>query len=250
MKNSSMSNSKFNLNYFLSGPYKNAKISGFTKYMGKYYWARRFYAKLIERVTPKGTRVLEIGCGFGDLLSFLEKDFQTVGADVSKDAIQQAKKKLKKTNLYVMKVQELQRLGRNKFETIIASHILEHLKDPKTVIETVAKMLKRGGIFFIVVPNPDSIGRKLKGKNWVGFRDKTHISLCQPQKWLELLQEEGFSIEKTFGDGLWDSPYVSVIPQILQRLFFGFPTIIQTLLTFPFIPVNLGESIVIVARKK
>lgn len=239
----------YTLDYFKSGPYKGAKISGLAKYFGKYYWARRFYAKLISRVTPKKGRVLEIGCGFGDLLKFLENDYETLGTDISQDAMSEAAKRLQKTKLYVSKAEELGKLGRNKFDTIIASHILEHLKSPEIVINLIAKLLKGQGVIFIVVPNPDSVGRKLKGKNWVGYRDKTHISLFKPQKWFKLLQENGFVIRKIFGDGLWDSPYFPFIPKIIQQLIFGFPAIIQTLLAMPFIPISLGESIVIIARK-
>lgn len=89
----------------------------------------------------------------------------------------------------------------------------------------------------------------MKGKNWVGYRDKTHISLYNPEKWFKLLQEAEFSIEKTFGDGLWDSPYIPTIPTMIQQAVFGLPAAVQTLLTLPFIPINLGESIVIIARK-
>ncbi len=244
-----MKNNKFNLNYFQSGPYKNAKISGLSKYIGKYYWARRFYGKIIERITPKRGKILEIGCGFGDLLSFLEKDFQTVGTDVSADAIKEARKKLKNTTLEILAAEEIGKLDKNSFDTVIASHTLEHLKKPKVVIRLVSKLLKTNGIFFIVVPNPDSVGRKLKGKNWVGYRDKTHISLFTPDKWFKLLEYEGFIIEKAFGDGLWDSPYFPFIPKIIQQAILGLSAVVQTLVNIPFIPINLGESIIILVRK-
>lgn len=245
-----MGKTKFNLQYFLTGPYKKAKTSGLSKYFGKYYWARRFYAKIISRITPKGGKILEIGCGFGDLLRFLEEDFETIGTDVSADAIKEARKNLKKTRLEVLSAEEIGKLGINTFDTIIASHTLEHLKEPKGVIKLVSKLLKTKGIFFVVIPNPDSVGRKLKGKNWIGYRDKTHISLYTPKQWINLLQKSGFIIRKTFGDGLWDSPYIPIVPTIIQKVIFGLPAIVQTLMTIPIISTNLGESVVIIARKK
>lgn len=240
---------KYSLDYFTHGPYKGVKIAGLSRYFGKYYWARRFYAKLISDLTPESGRILEIGCGFGDLLVFLEDKFSTFGIDVSGDAIIEAKKRLKNTKLSVLKAEKTDSFSRNFFSTVIACHILEHLPDPKLAIKSVGRILKKGGVFFIVVPNTDSLGRKLKKGNWVGYRDKTHISLYEPQKWFKLLQRGGFSIEKTFGDGLWDSPYIPIIPPIIQRLFFGLPAIIQISLTVPFIPIYLGESAVIIARK-
>lgn len=245
-----MKKEKFHLGYFLSGPYKKAKTKGLSKYFGKYYWARRFYAKLISRVTPARGKILEIGCGFGDLLGFLENNFQTIGTDVSNDAIKEARRRLKNTKLEVLPAEKTGSLKEKRLDTVISSHILEHLKDPEIVIKSVKKLLKSAGIFFIVVPNPDSIGRKLKGKNWVGFRDKTHISLYAPDKWIRLLKNEGFIIEKVFGDGLWDSPYIPILPIKIQQIIFGSAAIIQTLSTISFIPINLGESLVLIARKK
>ena len=239
----------FSKDYFSHGPYKGAKISGISRFLGKYYWSRRFYAKLVSRITPHAGKIFEIGCGFGDLLVFLENDFQTAGIDISPYAIKEAHKRLRKTKLFVMTSRQIGRLDHNSFDTIIASHVLEHLKNPKPVIKIVAKLLKPRGIFFIVVPNPDSLGRKIKGKNWVGYRDKTHTSLYNPSKWFKLLEQDGFIIQKTFGDGLWDSPYLPLIPKIFQQLIFGLPAMFQTLLTVPFIPTILGESFVIVARK-
>lgn len=239
----------YSLDYFARGPYKGAKISGIAKYFGKYFWARRFYAKLVDRITPKKGAILEMGCGFGDLLKFLEEDYQTVGIDISRDAIKEARKRLKKTKLLIMTAKQIDRLENNSFDTVIASHILEHLKNPKAAIKKVFKLLKPKGIFFIVVPNTLSLGRKIKRRDWVGYRDKTHISLYDPERWFKLLQEAGFSIEKTFGDGLWDSPYLPIIPQKIQQLFFGFPAVVQTISTIPFIPVNLGESLVVVAKR-
>ena len=240
---------KFNLDYFRAGPYKNAKTAGFIRYFGKYYWARKFYATIIDRMTPKGGEILEIGCGFGDLLVFLEDKYKTTGVDISKEAIDQARKRLVKTKLQILQAEKIDSLGKNQFDTAIACHILEHLKNPEKVINKINYVLKTGGWAFFVIPNPESLGKKLKGDRWIGYQDKSHVSLYKPSKWIDLLNKNGFPRVKTFGDGLWDSPYLPVIPTLLQRLIFGFPAIIQTFFTIPFIPVNLGESIILFAKK-
>lgn len=249
MRNYLWEKSKFDIKYFLQGPYKGAKIKGRSRFLGKYYWARRFYAKFIERLTPMNGKLLEIGCGFGDLLIFLEKNYKTTGVDISIDAINQAKRKLKRTNLFVLTAEKINTLGKHNFDTIVACHILEHLKKPKKVIYKMNQLLKPGGILFLVMPNPLSMGKLIKKEKWVGFRDKTHVSLYTPKQWYQLLRENNFIIRKTFGDGLWDAPYLPFIPKIIQQIIFGLPAVLQTISTIPFIPVNLGESVVIVAQK-
>ena len=242
--------SYFNLTYFEKGPYKGAKIEGVIKYFGKYFWARRFYAQLISRLTPKKGKILELGCGFGDLLKFLEEDFHCTGTDISEDAIEKAKLHLKKSTLRVIRSEELYKLGKVTFNTIVANHILEHLKNPEAVIKEVTRHLKEKGIFFMVMPDPASLAHKFKKEKWIGFSDKTHISLYKPERWIELLIKHGFIIKKTFSDGFWDSPYLPYIPTFIQKAAFTLPALIQTLSTLVFIPKGWGESVIIIARKK
>lgn len=240
----------FTLKYFTSGPYKKAKISGLSRFIGKYYWARRFYSKIIQRITPKKGKILEIGCGFGDLLVFLERDFETWGIDISKDAIKQAKKRLSTSTLLVGNITNRSLFPKQSFDIVIACHVLEHLEDPEKVIRMISSVLKPGGVLFAVIPNPTSVGHALKGKKWIGFQDKTHVSLYSPTRWISCFLKHGLKTESIFGDGLWDSPYIPIIPEFIQRLFFGFPAILQTLSGVLFIPVILGESTIFIVRKK
>lgn len=239
----------FDLNYFLKGPYHNLVRQGLGKYLNKYFWARRFYARLLKTTTPQNGRILEIGCGFGDLLSFLEKEFQTVGIDISPAAIAEAEKKLKRTTLLLLPAEGLGRFNEASFDTIAAFHLLEHLSSPEKAIKLIANKLKRNGVFIMATPNPDSLGKKLKSQNWIGFQDKTHISLLKANEWLHMLSEEGLTPEKVFSDGLWDSPYLPLIPNVLQKIIFGLPAVIQIFINQPILPPLLGESLVIVARK-
>ena len=82
----------YNKDYFLNNPYQKTVFFGWKRYFDQYYWARKFYSKVIKRYKKNG-RLLEIGCGFGDLLKLLEKDFATFGIDISNYAISLAQKK-------------------------------------------------------------------------------------------------------------------------------------------------------------
>jgi SAM-dependent methyltransferase len=47
-----------------------------------------------------------------------------------------------------------------RFDCIILSHILEHLPDPKKMLQTVLKKLVKGGLLFVDVPNQDYLFKK------------------------------------------------------------------------------------------
>jgi len=239
----------FSLSYFSEGPYKGAKISGIKRFLGKYYWARRFYAEIIRRITPAGGKILEIGCGFGDLLVFLEPDFRTFGTDVSPEAIQSAKQKLHHTNLRVLPAEKTLTLLSRPFDTVVACHVLEHLKNPDTVLGIIAKSIKPGGSLFVVMPDPEGVGHRLKGARWVGYRDKTHISLYPGSRWVKLIEKHGFQVKRVFSDGFWDSPYIRYVPAVIQRIIFSIPSIVQIVVGYPILRARFGESIGIIARK-
>lgn len=244
-----MKSFSFDKNYFISGPYRDVVFTGWKKYLGQYFWARRFYVKLIKKYKKHG-RVLEIGCGFGDLLRLLEKDFQTYGIDLSKEAIKEGKKRTISSVLKVMKAETIDVFKKHFFDVIIACHLLEHLKEPGLVIAKMSRILKDDGIVLIAVPNTTSLGKKIKKENWVGFRDKTHLSLLPPKKWLQLLRKNYFKPFKVFSDGLWDAPYLPFIPSFLQKAVFGLPAGIQTAFGLPFLSVPFGESLIILAKKR
>lgn len=48
-----------------------------------------------------------------------------------------------------------------KFDVILATHVLEHVDDPQIVLENLKNNLSKKGILIIIVPNAESIHRKL-----------------------------------------------------------------------------------------
>ncbi|MCA9383611.1 hypothetical protein KC909_04545, partial [Candidatus Dojkabacteria bacterium] len=102
---------------------------------------------------------------------------------------------------------------------------------------------------FVIMPNDNSIGKKLKGEDWFAYHDKTHISLLPVAKWKQLITNNNFRITKIGGDGLWDTPYMKYMPHFLQKLFFYPPAFIQIITQSLFIPLSWGEDLIIFARK-
>lgn len=215
----------------------------------QYWWARRFYANLVRRYRKSG-RLLEIGCGLGHMLARLESQFETHGIDVSGYALEKARQIATSSQLRQLSAEDIGEFGRDAFDVVIALHVVEHLPKPEAVLAQCASILRPGGLLLMATPNTKSPFVKRKADKWYGFTDETHISLHEPETWYRMLREAGFRIIKAFGDGLWDVPYVPLIPPKLQLPFFGLPAIIQAVTAFPFIPVRLGEGLIVVADRE
>lgn len=234
----------FNEEYFSSDLYNGVNFE--QKYT-MYWWSCRFYANLIKRYRKQG-KLLDIGCGLGHILKNLEDDFQTVGIDINKWAISKAEINSPKSNFLVLGAEEMNKIN-DKFDVVIMRHLIEHLKKPERVISSCRRILNENGLLVLSTPNPENILARLKGKDWVGFKDRTHISIKKPEGWLSILKKNRFRVEMKISDGFWAVPYIPFVPKMIQKISFGFLGGIQAVIEIPFLPINWGEDLIIFASK-
>lgn len=130
----------------------------------------------------KGKTVLEIGCSIGGVASLLsERGYDVYASDISKYAVERAKKLSPKVKFYVFDVQKSIPI-RKKFDLIISFEVVEHLKNPEQAIENMYNSLSKGGTLVVSTPYP---------YKWI-YRDPTHINVKFPIDWVKIMEEVGF----------------------------------------------------------
>jgi 2-polyprenyl-3-methyl-5-hydroxy-6-metoxy-1,4-benzoquinol methylase len=233
--------------YFNKWNYSDRSLGRFSMY----WFARRYFAALIRRHAPARTgRVLELGCGMGHLLGLLQDDFSCTGADLIDYSIEQTKLNAPKAAVFCMDVTDLSRFDSGTFDVVVALHLLEHLPDPHNTILQIHELLRPGGIFLFATPNPFYVLRCLKDQeNDAIGKDKTHINVHPPEQWRSWCNAAGLTMEKHFGDGLWDVPYLPLIPKTLQFGMFGFPALLQVVTRTSFTPLPMGVNQIGIARR-
>jgi ubiquinone/menaquinone biosynthesis C-methylase UbiE len=106
----------------------------------------------------KEDRVLEVGCGAGNVMD-RSRSGQIFGTDISETILLKAKQNLKKTAcLFRGDAQNLP-CKRKVFTHVICSEVLEHLLDPAMAIREMKRVVTDRGIVVISIPNETWINR-------------------------------------------------------------------------------------------
>jgi len=190
-------------------------------------WKKRnsFYHKMLEKYfnffIPKNSKVLEIGCGTGELLKQVEPSYG-VGIDFSEKMIDIARQNFPK---YKFEIDDAENLNLNeKFDYIIASDLLTSLWDVQKAFSELKKVCHRKTK--IIISTYNSLwGPILKFSEFLGLKSKQPI-----QNWLtvndinNLLQLEGFEIVKKEYKVLLPV-YIPIIGFIYNRVFSNIPVI-------------------------
>jgi 2-polyprenyl-3-methyl-5-hydroxy-6-metoxy-1,4-benzoquinol methylase len=238
--------------YFQSYNYADRPLSRFSMY----WFARRYYARLVQRFAPRQKttgRLLELGSGLGHLIGLLSDSFRCTGIDIAHYAAKQTSLNAPGSSALVASADRLEVFADQTFDVVVALHLVEHLVDPAACLRQINRILTDDGLLLFATPNPVYALRPLKKPEITPdaiSKDPTHINVQPPDTWRTWSEESGFRVLKQFGDGLWDVPYLPVIPKSIQFAMFGFPSLIQVLTGTMLIPTALGVNLITVARKE
>lgn len=236
--------------YFQSYNYADRPLGRFSMY----WFARRYYARLVRRFAPPPVsgRLLELGSGLGHLLGLLGDDFRCVGADIAYYAARETRHNAPGAAALVASADELEAFADASFDVVVALHLVEHLADPAGALRQIDRLLVDGGLLLFATPNPDYALRPLKHIERTPdaiSKDPTHINVQPPETWRRWAEEAGLRVLRQFGDGLWDVPYLPLIPTPVQFALFGWPSLLQVLSGRALIPTAWGVNTVTIARK-
>lgn len=110
---------------------------------------------VVELVDPACRYLLDVGCGDGAnarLLQGLRPGVRVVGLTYSDEEAQLARRSMETCVVADLESALPDELGRD-FDTILCSHVLEHLSYPEKVVARLVERLRPDGQLLIAVPN-------------------------------------------------------------------------------------------------
>ncbi len=141
------------------------------------FWAKRYHRLWVQKYSLKPTRryilsqiglnkslrILDIGCGPGELIEEIFKINPNVdisGLDFSYHMLKESRKKNPRASHIHMDVADLHRLD-GEFDMVISSHSLPYWKNPSKVMEDLYEILKPNGRIIIGFASGETLYDKL-----------------------------------------------------------------------------------------
>jgi SAM-dependent methyltransferase len=160
------------------------------------------YSIVATYLPPEG-RILEVGCHTGYFSKALEqRGYQVVGVDCNADAVAAARMQgLDVCDGDIEQPGFIERLGMQ-FDAVLLMDVLEHLRDPITVLVRLKSILKPGGRILCTGPNVAywAVRKDLLLGRWnygdTGILDRTHLRFFTADTWRRLLEGSGYVVEK------------------------------------------------------
>ena len=163
----------------------------------------------IASIAPGG-KILDLGCGTGELLFKLAKKYpavsELVGIDISEEMLKRAKSKLdffKTVSLHLGDIEKIE-YPDEYFDLIVSVGVMHYIRNPESMTKEALRVLKHGGRFLVIDMAEESLTtkissllRKITDPGAVQFYSLHSIS--------ELLTSQGFKIHsaKLFMAGIF-----------------------------------------------
>lgn len=161
---------------------------------------------LLKKERLKDKILVDVGCSFGWFLSKLEKCKlrKAIGIDPNKKAVELARRNVSFADFFVSEAGKLPLKDRSA-DLITMFDVIEHVpkREELKTLKEIARVLKKGGKFFLSTPNSHLITNLLDPAWYLGHRH------YKPGKVEKFMKKAGFKVLKIETRGnLWSITYM------------------------------------------
>lgn len=160
---------------FYPPSYSGGGRSGLLEQAESLYRARqqREAARWLSQLRPRRGRLLDVGCGRGDLLAVLQDEgWQAFGVEPSQQGAAAARAR----GIQVRCSRFEEHDDDEQYDVVVFSGVLEHLHDPLDSLRRARRVLSPGGLVAVLyVPLLDSPQARAFGSRWVALDLPRHL---------------------------------------------------------------------------
>jgi len=163
-------------------------------------WRNRWKLMRFSRYRQTGN-LLEIGCNAGATLDVARRmGWNAKGVELCASASAFARTELG-LDVFTGTV-EAAAFPDDCFDVVFTNAVLEHLRDPLSVLRECRRILRPGGVFYADTVNWDSYTRRLLGGHWKYLSPLGHVHLYTPRNVVLLCERAGLEHVRTWTSGV------------------------------------------------
>jgi len=181
--------------------YQSLKVDPLQK-----YWHKRRFTEIGDMINPVEGEVLDVGSAdgiFSKVILDKSRAKKLIGIEAVKNSVIWAKKHWKNIKNMEFRVGDAHKLSfkSNTFDAVFCLEVLEHVENPRIVLQEFKRVMKKGGYGVFLVPS-DSNLFKFVWFLWLHFYPRgwvwkdTHIQTYRKNYLPKLCRKVGFMIEK------------------------------------------------------
>ena len=168
--------------------------------------------KILVDFVGLNKKILDYGCGAGEFVKYIERDFVTFGFEPSESAKQYAIDKVQQTTI----IDNLDFINDGTLDAITLWHVFEHVENQDEMLNKFHSKLKENGVLIIAVPNPTSYDALKYKEFWAAYDVPRHIYHFSKSGMEKLMNNENWKIKK-IKPLLLDSFYISMLSEKYQK---------------------------------
>jgi len=158
-------------------------------------WLDQRHAAMLELIAARagrGRRLLEIGTGAGLFLKAAARaGWEASGLELSDEGVAFARDRL---GLDVRQERaEQMSFAPGTFDVVVMFDVIEHLFDPRAVLNAIRRGLKPGGILVVMTPNFNALSRFVLGVDWAVLSPLEHTYYYTEATLAAMLKACGFA---------------------------------------------------------
>lgn len=145
---------------------------------------------------PRGGRALDVGCAAGFCMKVLDElGFEVHGVEPSAEIARHAIDHFGFDTVHIGTLDTAAHTP-GSFDLITMWDVIEHVVDPRSLLEQARELLKPDGLLVIETQNVNSAFARLLGPRWHHYKHSEHVYHFSPTTVDALLSSAGFRVEK------------------------------------------------------
>jgi SAM-dependent methyltransferase len=182
--------------------YQGRDASGFADYGAQETKYRARFNLRLDRMRPwiSGGRTLDVGCALGWFLAEAKaQGWDAEGVEMSEHAATFCREK-HGVHVHTTRLEDAG-LEPESFDLVSLWDTIEHVQEPRTILQTAFGLVKPGGYVVLSTGNWDAWRRRVQGQKWALLRPPKHLYYFTPTTLKTLVDQVGFTTVE-----VWQEP--------------------------------------------